>query len=153
MRAVLCWVAQSCPTLCARGLRPPGSSVPGVLQARTLEWVAMPSSRGSSWPRDWTQVFHITGGFFTVWVPQTLFISNSTKWLGVFLFLIFWPHHAAWGVLVSNQGQTSAPAVEAPQPGRWTARKFPKCVFSEHVPPMCALSCPVMSSSVWPHGL
>ena len=35
---------------------PPGSSVPGVLQARTLEWVAVPFSRGSSWPRDRTCV-------------------------------------------------------------------------------------------------
>ena len=32
-----------------------------------LEWVAMPSSRGSSQPRDWTQVSHIADGFFTVW--------------------------------------------------------------------------------------
>jgi len=32
----------------------PDSSVHGILQARILEWVAMPSSRGSSWPRDWT---------------------------------------------------------------------------------------------------
>ena len=38
---------QSCPTLCDRmGCRPPGSSVHGILQARILEWVAMPSSRG-----------------------------------------------------------------------------------------------------------
>ena len=40
---------QSCPTLCdPLDGRAPGSSVPGILQARTLEWVAMPSSRGSS---------------------------------------------------------------------------------------------------------
>ena len=37
----------------------------GILQKRILEWVAMPSSRGSSHPRDWTQVSHIAGGFFT----------------------------------------------------------------------------------------
>ena len=37
----------------------------GVLQARILEWVVMPSSRGSSPPRDWTQVSHIAGRFFT----------------------------------------------------------------------------------------
>ena len=37
----------------------------GILQARTLEWVAMPSCRGSSRPRDPTQVFLIAGGFFT----------------------------------------------------------------------------------------
>ena len=34
----------------------PGSSVHGILQARILEWVAMPSSTGSSWPRDWTSI-------------------------------------------------------------------------------------------------
>ena len=42
---------------------PPGSSVHGILQARILEWVAMSSSRGSSWPRDWTQVSCIAGRF------------------------------------------------------------------------------------------
>jgi len=44
----------------------PGFSVHGILQARILEWVAMPSSRGSSQPRDGTQVSHIAGGFFTI---------------------------------------------------------------------------------------
>ena len=49
---------QSCPTLCdPMDHSPPGSSVHGALQARILEWVAMPSSRGSSQPRDWTRVF------------------------------------------------------------------------------------------------
>ena len=38
----------------------------GILQARILEWVAMPSSRGSSQPRDWTQVSCIEGEFFTI---------------------------------------------------------------------------------------
>ena len=42
-------VAQSCPTLCdAMDCSPPGTSVHGILQARILEWAAMPSSRGSS---------------------------------------------------------------------------------------------------------
>ena len=39
----------------------------GILQARILEWIGMPSSRGSSQPRDGTQVSHIASGFFTVW--------------------------------------------------------------------------------------
>ena len=43
-----------------------GSSVHGILQARILEWVAMPFSRGSSRPRDLTQVSCTAGGFFTV---------------------------------------------------------------------------------------
>ena len=47
---------QSCPTLCNPiDSSPPGSPVPGILQARTLEWVAMPSSRVSFQPRDQTQ--------------------------------------------------------------------------------------------------
>ena len=61
-------VAQSCPTLfdlvdCS----PPGSSVHGILQARILKWVAISFSRGSSWPRDRTQVSHISGGCFNLW--------------------------------------------------------------------------------------
>ena len=57
---------QSCPTLWdPMDCSPPGSSVYGILQARILEWIAMPSSRGSSWPKDWTWVCCIAGGFFT----------------------------------------------------------------------------------------
>ena len=45
----------------------PGFSVHGILQARKLEWVAIPFSKGSSQPRDQTQVSHIAGRFSTVW--------------------------------------------------------------------------------------
>ena len=48
----------------------PGSSVHGTLQARILEWVSIPFSRGSSRPRDWTQVSRIAGGLFTVWATR-----------------------------------------------------------------------------------
>ena len=41
-----------------------------ILQARILEWVAVPFSRGSSQPRDRTQVSHIEGGFFTSWATR-----------------------------------------------------------------------------------
>ena len=48
---------QSCPTLCDPvDHSPPGYSVNEILQARFLEWVVMPSSRGSSWPRDRTHI-------------------------------------------------------------------------------------------------
>ena len=68
---LLCLVAQSCLTLCDPiDCSPPGSSVHGILQARTLEWGAMPSSRGSSQPRDQTQVTHTAGGFFTDWAMR-----------------------------------------------------------------------------------
>ena len=54
-------VAQSCLTLCD----PMGYIVHGILQARILEWVAFPFSRGYSQPRAQTQVSLIEGGFFT----------------------------------------------------------------------------------------
>ena len=60
---------QSCPTLCdPMDCTPPGSSVHGMLQVRILEWVAMPSSRGSSGPRDRTCISFnscIAGRFFS----------------------------------------------------------------------------------------
>ena len=53
----------------------PGSSIRGIFQARVLEWVATSFSRGSSWPRDWTQVSRIAGRRFTVWA--TVVILNE----------------------------------------------------------------------------
>ena len=53
--------AQPCPAL----WDPTDYTVHGILQARTLQWAAVPFSRGSSQPRDRTQVSHIAGGFFT----------------------------------------------------------------------------------------
>ena len=60
-------VPQSCPTLCDLMVcSPPGFSVCGILQARLLEWVGIPFSRGSPWPRDETQVSYTAGRFFAV---------------------------------------------------------------------------------------
>ena len=56
-----CLVAQLCPTLCFLW-----TVARGILKARILEWVAMPSSRGSSQSRDQTRVSHTAGGFFTI---------------------------------------------------------------------------------------
>ena len=65
---VLCLVIKPCLTLCnpmdCVARQAPLSR--GILQVRTLQWVAMPSSRGSSQPRDLTQVSHTTGEFFMV---------------------------------------------------------------------------------------
>ena len=68
----LAWLhAQSClvcQILCSpMDCSLPGSSVHGTFQVRILEWVAMPSSRGSSQPSDWTHVSGIAGGFFIHW--------------------------------------------------------------------------------------
>ena len=59
-------VPQSCPPLGD----PVGYTVHGILQARILEWVAFPFSRGSSQSRDWTQVSRIAGRFFTSWATR-----------------------------------------------------------------------------------
>ena len=69
-------IVQSCPTLwnpmdCSL----PGSSIHGILQTRILEWVAMPSSKGSSQPRTLTQVSCIAGRFFTPELP-----GKANKW-------------------------------------------------------------------------
>ena len=59
-------ICQSYPTPCDHMDYP----VHGILQARILVWVAVAFSRGSSQPRDWTQVSCIAGGFFTRWAIQ-----------------------------------------------------------------------------------
>ena len=52
---------QSCLTLCdSMDCIPPESPVHGILQARILEWIAMPSSRGSSQPRDQTHISYVS---------------------------------------------------------------------------------------------
>ena len=62
LHACVCWLSRFCsvqlcdPMVCS----PPGSSVHGILQARILEWVAMPSSRGSSLSRDRTDISYIS---------------------------------------------------------------------------------------------
>ena len=64
-------VTQSCPTLCDPvDHSPPGSSTHGILQARTLEWVAISFSRWSSQPRDQSQVSRIAGRGFNLWATR-----------------------------------------------------------------------------------
>ena len=84
-------LAQSCLTLCnPMDYSLSGSSVHGILQARILEWVAFPFSRGSSQSRNQTQVSCIEGGFFTnskywyiaIWLPQMETLSKEEGRLG-----------------------------------------------------------------------
>ena len=70
-------VAQSCPTLCEpMDCSLPGSSVHGIFQAIVLEWIAISFSRGSSWPRDRTQVSHIVGRRFTIWATSEVHTAH-----------------------------------------------------------------------------
>ena len=104
------FVAMICVRVCvscsvvSNSLRPhglPGSPVHGILQARILEWVSVPFSRGSSWLRDQTQVSCIAHRVFTTaprgkprsWVDK----SKCQQYRLVFLFLLFWVlHHWTW---------------------------------------------------------
>ena len=73
-------VAQLRPTLCdPMDYSHPSSSVHGVLLARILEFVAIPFSRRCSRPKDWTQVSHIAGRFFTVWATRKSPNNGRTK--------------------------------------------------------------------------
>ena len=71
-------VAKSCPTLAT--LWTVAQQAPlsmGFFQTRTLEWIAISFSRGSSWPRNWTQVSCIAGRFFTNWASGLSQILNG----------------------------------------------------------------------------
>ena len=72
MNQYVCSVTQSCLTLYdPMDCSPPSSSVRGIIfQAKILEWVAISFSRGSSLPRDQTQVSCIADRFFTVWATR-----------------------------------------------------------------------------------
>ena len=100
---------QSCLTLCDPiDCNPPDSSVHGILQARVLERVSMPSSRGSSWWRYWTHVSCgscIVGKIFTIKIPGKPSAAFSWfNWEQYLLELILWfsgePHNR-YSLLIS----------------------------------------------------
>ena len=85
----VCLVAQLCQTLCnSMDCSPPGSPVHGDSQARILEWVSKPSTKESPQLRDRTQVSHIAGRFFTIWVireAQEYWVGSISLLQGIFL--------------------------------------------------------------------
>ena len=85
-------VAQSCPTLCIPvDCSLQGSSVHVIFQARVLEWVAISFSRGSSWPRNRTQVSHIAGRCFTIWATRDVCLLGFSFVVVVFLTHCVYP--------------------------------------------------------------
>ena len=84
----------------------PGSSVHGILQARTLEWVAISFSRGSSQPRDRTQVSCVAGRFFTNWAMEysvqfscSVVSDSVTPWIAA--------RQASLSITISNSHPSS----------------------------------------------
>ena len=76
-------------------------TVHGILQAWMLEWIAFFFSRGSSQPRDWTQVSRIAGGYFTSWATRENQVYWSYRLLGSLSLLqqIFSTKELNWGLL------------------------------------------------------
>ena len=126
-------VAQSCSTLCD----PTDYTGHWILQAKILEWVALPFSRGSSHPRDQIQVCHIAGGFFTRWAqgsPRILewvayHLSNKSSWprirtrvSWIFTNWAMWEANAPWSLYFSSH----------PAPPK-VNKCSPECVFVIHL--------------------
>ena len=87
-------VAQLCPTLCnPLDCSLPGFSVHGLFLARIPDWVAIPFSRGTSWPRVRTQVSSIAGRFFTTWATRKAYTTeynSAIKKNEIVLFATTW---------------------------------------------------------------
>ena len=81
-------VAQSCQTIC----NPMDYTVHGILQARILGWVTFPFSKGSSQPRDWTQISCVAGGFFTTWATREALRTIDLNSI-------------IWGIIIGQCGQ------------------------------------------------
>ena len=107
--------AQSCPTRHDRmDCSPPDSSVHGILPTRLLEWVAIPFSRGSSWPKDQTQVSYIEDRFFPIWAireallileQQPKFSGSPGSWLlHLYNFTASGPPHCGQSLSSCPQG-------------------------------------------------
>ena len=92
---------------------PPGSSVHGILQARILKWEAIPSSRGSSQPKDPTWVSCIAGGFFTTSATWEAAFNKITGFLTVTFHTMFW-----WAPRLQTQVDIVSLTPKSHLPGR-----------------------------------
>ena len=107
---------------------PPDSSVHGILQTRILEWVAISSSRGSSWPRDRTWV---SCRFFTIWATREAPLR-----------LMAFPLPYQW-LAQANLDQHDV----------FILYSYNKYLFSFYYWRSCCAQLPSRVDSLWPHGL
>ena len=103
------FITESHPTLCDLiDCSLLGSSVYGILQARILEWIAVPFSRGSSWPRDRSPVSCIANGFFIIWAAGRLYLIHMLPVFDSFtsdspVFDLPLDHHPApWSYILNS---------------------------------------------------
>ena len=108
---------QLCPTLCNPMDYNPPVSVQGILQARILEWIAMPSSRRYTRPRDWTWVSCIARRFFTAELP------GKPNFLSPFSIGMIWRALFTW--IFMGRTDAESPVLWPPDPKNWLIRKDP----------------------------
>ena len=95
----------------------PGSSIHRILQARILEWVSTPISRGFSQPREWAQVSCIAGRFFTVWATSgTRYFpdSQSEKCFPIHSGLLHAELDVDFSIRCTGMRQPSSPCLPSP---------------------------------------
>ena len=115
-----------CLTLCnPMDCSLPGSSVHGIFQARILEWVAISSSRGSSQPRDQTQVFRIAGRCFKLCVTREAIRSLKFSFKGIHTHIPpkIWrhtlPHQCSFSVCTLKHGPEMGVFQSQLNQGKW----------------------------------
>ena len=119
-----CLVAQKRASLCnPTDYSPPGSSVRGVLQARTLQWVAFPSSRGSSQPWHWTRISCISRRiFFNRWAPRESWVTIRNSNTGGYQTMYQLP-------ALQASGYPCLPCFLKPTPDIYKLRPWPAATY------------------------
>ena len=159
-------VAKSCPTLAVLWVgNLPGSSVHGILQARILEWVAISFSRGSSWPRNQTQVSYIAGRFFTNWaireahIPCVVWEKSTFKITGLLVEFSFsqFSHSVVSDSLRPHGSQHTRPLCPSPTPGVYPnscpSNRWCHPAISSSIVPFSSCPQPLPASGPFPSQL
>ena len=113
-RKVTGLVAQSCLSLCdPMDCSLPGCCVHGNFQAGMLEWVAVPFSRGSSWPRDGTWVCCIAGRFLTIWATREAEYCVKSQWNEHLRNELMWARWGSGSLVEASKGEGRGCALTA----------------------------------------
>ena len=133
-------VAQSFLTLCI----PMDYIVHGILHARILEWVAFHFSKGSSQPRDQTQVSCITGGFFTSWATSSVQLSR------VWLFANPWTAACRDSLSFNSQSLLKLKSIESVMPSNHLILFHPLLLLPSIFPSIRVFFCLFVCLFVFP---
>ena len=153
-----CWVmSDSCNLM---NCSPSGSSVRGIFQAKILEWVAIAFSRGSSRPRDWTQVSCMQADSLLSEIPMNSHVTNTynkLSWKDIFFkikssMLLLLSHFSCVRLCVTPQTAVhqSPASLGFCRQEHWSGLPFPSPIQESE---KWKWSRSVVSDLSWPHGL